>query len=156
MGFKQAGHAPSFFANMLLTEQVPPLFLLEFAHPRKQGISSHRLEQNINHPLHCWFGKSMSKSGPTNQANLLELRLLVPLVIINLPTIVNNNEYSPWSWRLNFNVDYWISIFYIENCTSIWIIELQCWILKRLPLETSIHYYYNSFISMDSDRIQKW
>jgi hypothetical protein len=40
--FEQAGHLPTLFAKMLLTEQVPPLFLLEFAHLRKQGISSPR------------------------------------------------------------------------------------------------------------------
>jgi hypothetical protein len=75
--FEQAGHLPTLFAKMLLTEQVPPLFLLEFAHLRKQGISSPRFAKNINHPLHCGFGQSKSKSGPTSLANLPELGLAV-------------------------------------------------------------------------------
>ena len=89
--FEQAGHVPTLFAKMLLTEQVPPLFLLEFAHLRKQGISSPRFAKNINHPLHCGFGQSKSKLRPTSLANLLELG---QAVMINLLFTVNNNDYT--------------------------------------------------------------
>ena len=72
----QAGQYPSLVAKIQLTVQVPPSFLLEFAHQRKHGFSSPRLAKNNIHPSHCGFGQSKSNSDrPTCLANLLVVGL---------------------------------------------------------------------------------